>query len=66
MLYRELVGQAQVLTYADEFWLLTIVFVAVLPLLPLMRRVRAEENERARADQTRAPAEPRPVAEPVD
>jgi len=66
MLYRELLGQAQVLTYADEFWLLTIVFVAVLPLLPLMRRVRAEENERARADQTRAPAEPRPVAEPVD
>ncbi|HUG35741.1 MAG TPA: DHA2 family efflux MFS transporter permease subunit [Candidatus Limnocylindrales bacterium] len=49
MLYRELVGQAQVLTYGDEFWLLAMIFVVALPLLPLMRRVRAEENERARA-----------------
>jgi DHA2 family multidrug resistance protein len=49
MLYRELVGQAQVLTYGDEFWLLAIIFLVVLPLLPFMRRVRAEENERARA-----------------
>jgi DHA2 family multidrug resistance protein len=65
MLYRELVGQAQVLTYADEFWLLTLVFVAVLPLLPFMRRVRAEENERARAGSAgrggAAPAAPEPV-----
>ena len=49
MVYRELVGQAQILTYGDEFWMLTVVFLLVLPLLPLMRRVRAEENERARA-----------------
>jgi MFS transporter, DHA2 family, multidrug resistance protein len=49
MLYREMLEQAQVLTYADEFWLLALVFMAVLPLLPLLRRVRAEENERARA-----------------
>jgi DHA2 family multidrug resistance protein len=49
MLYQEMIGQAQVLTYADEFWLLALVFMAVLPLLPLLRRVRAEENEQARA-----------------
>jgi DHA2 family multidrug resistance protein len=55
MLYRELVGQAQVLTYGDEFWLLAMIFVAVMPLLLFMRRVRAEENERARASGT-APA----------
>ena len=49
MLYREMTEQAQVLSYADEFWLLALVFMAVLPILPLLRRVRAEENERARA-----------------
>jgi DHA2 family multidrug resistance protein len=49
MLYREMIEQAQVLTYADEFWLLALVFMAVLPMLPLLRRVRTEENERARA-----------------
>jgi DHA2 family multidrug resistance protein len=59
MLYRELLEQAQVLTYADEFWLLALVFMAVLPLLPLLRRVRAEENERARAAApSREPARP--------
>jgi hypothetical protein len=62
MLYREMVEQAQVLTYADEFWLLALVFMAVLPLLPLLRRVRAEENERARAVEPPAAA---PGVEPV-
>jgi MFS transporter, DHA2 family, multidrug resistance protein len=60
MLYREMLEQAQVLTYADEFWLLALVFMAVLPLLPLLRRVRAEENERARGvAPTREPVPPR-------
>ncbi|HET8532374.1 MAG TPA: DHA2 family efflux MFS transporter permease subunit [Methylomirabilota bacterium] len=59
MLYREMLEQAQVLTYADEFWLLALVFMAVLPLLPLLRRVRTEENERARAAaSSREPARP--------
>ena len=62
MLYREMVEQAQVLTYADEFWLLALVFMAVLPLLPLLRRVRAEENERARAAEPPAAA---PSEEPI-
>ena len=30
------------LTYADEFWILSTLFFAVLILLPLMRRVRSE------------------------
>ena len=42
MLYRETIAQAQLLAYADDFWVLTLLF-AVIPLfLPLMRRVRLE------------------------
>jgi DHA2 family multidrug resistance protein len=48
MLYRSLVQQSQVLAYMDEFWLLSVVSIAILPLIPLMRRVRTEQNERAR------------------
>jgi hypothetical protein len=62
MLYREMVEQAQILSYADQFWLLALVFMAVLPLLPLLRRVRAEENERVRAGSTPRRAEPSPPA----
>jgi hypothetical protein len=42
MLYHDAVGQAQVLAYADDFWLLAILFTIVPLFLPLMRRVRAE------------------------
>ena len=62
MLYREMVEQAQVLSYADQFWLLALVFMAVLPLLPLLRRVRTEENERVRAGSPPRRAEPAPAA----
>jgi DHA2 family multidrug resistance protein len=62
MLYREMTEQAQALSYADQFWLLALVFMAVLPILPLLRRVRAEENERARAAPPARRAEPRPPA----
>ena len=48
MLYRTTTEQAQVMAYVDDFWLIAIVFLAILPLIPLMRRVRAEQNERAR------------------
>src|SRR6266545_35816 len=40
MLYRETVAQAQLLAYADDFWLLAVMFAAVPLLLPLMRRIR--------------------------
>jgi DHA2 family multidrug resistance protein len=42
MLYHGTVTQAQVLAYADEFWILSTFFFAVLVVLPLMRRVRSE------------------------
>jgi DHA2 family multidrug resistance protein len=47
-LYRNTVTQAQILAYADDFWLISMSFLALLPLAPLMRRVRTEHNERAR------------------
>jgi MFS transporter, DHA2 family, multidrug resistance protein len=59
MVYRRTTEQAQVLAYADDFWLIAIVFLAVLPLLPLMRRVRTEQNERAR--ETSGRIEPLPA-----
>ena len=42
MLYRETLVQAQVLSYADDFWLLLAVFSGVLVLVPFMHRVRSE------------------------
>jgi DHA2 family multidrug resistance protein len=41
-LYHETIVQAQILSYADDFWLLLVVYCAVLLLVPFMRRVRAE------------------------
>jgi DHA2 family multidrug resistance protein len=49
-LYREAVAQAQLLAFADDFRLLVWLFVAVLALLPLMRRVRLEDTERPAAE----------------
>ena len=58
MLYRETV-QAQVLSYADDFWLMLIIFCGVVVLIPFMRRVRArchahENRRRARRARPRA------------
>ena len=55
MLYRETVTQAQVLSYADDFWLLLIANCGVLLLVPFMRRVRAVD---ARAGRGKAADEP--------
>ena len=41
-LYRETIVQAQILSYADDFWVLLAAYCAVLLLVPFMRRVRAE------------------------
>ena len=49
MLYRETVTQAQLLAYADDFWLLAVMF-ALMPLfLPLMRRIRLAPAARTEA-----------------
>ena len=47
VLYRSVLSQAQVLAYADEFWLYAMLFVAVLLLIPFMRRVHAEPVDAA-------------------
>jgi DHA2 family multidrug resistance protein len=60
MVYRRTTEQAQVLAYADDFWLISMIFLSILPLLPLMRRVHAEQNERARAHSGRVEALPVP------
>jgi DHA2 family multidrug resistance protein len=49
MLYRETVTQAQLLAYADDFWLLAVMFASVPLLLPLMRRIRLEPSTPATA-----------------
>jgi MFS transporter, DHA2 family, multidrug resistance protein len=41
MVYREMLEQAQILSYADDFWLLLLVYCSVLLLIPFMRRVRS-------------------------
>jgi hypothetical protein len=43
MLYRETVAQAQLLAYADDFWLLAVMFAVVPLVLPLMRRIRLDK-----------------------
>src|SRR5438477_7359921 len=49
MLYRETVSQAQLLAYADDFWLLAMMFAAVPLVLPFMRRIRLEPMSSATA-----------------
>jgi DHA2 family multidrug resistance protein len=62
MLYRTTTEQAQLMAYVDDFWLIALVFLAVLPLIPFMKRVRAEQNERARQESP-GRVEPLPAAE---
>ena len=60
MLYNEMVGQAQVLAYSDDFWLLAVLFT-VLPLaIPLMRRVHAPPAPPT--DESSGRVEPLPAA----
>jgi DHA2 family multidrug resistance protein len=57
MLYRETVAQAQLLAYADDFWLLAVMFAMVPLLLPFMRRIRLEAMAaRAQAEKDERPA----------
>jgi DHA2 family multidrug resistance protein len=64
MLYREAQLQAQVLSYGDDFWLLLLCSLAVLALVPFMRRVRADPpGARAaqHASEARDPGLPAPA-----
>jgi DHA2 family multidrug resistance protein len=55
-LYRETVTQAQVLSYADAFWLLLVAYSVVVLLVPFMRRVRTGDAARARSATEATPA----------
>jgi DHA2 family multidrug resistance protein len=44
MLYRGTQDQAQVLSYADAYVILVVLFVGIVFLLPLMRRVRVDQT----------------------
>jgi len=65
MLYRGAIEQAQIMAYADDFWLVSMLFLVILPLIPLMHRVRTEQNERARERPGRVEALPAPDNSPI-
>jgi len=48
MLYRDAVGQAQVMAFIDDFRLLAILYASLILLIPFMRAVRHEEAETPR------------------
>jgi DHA2 family multidrug resistance protein len=48
-LYRSTVEQATVLAFMDDFWLFTVLFVTVLALVPVFKRVRLTPPEPAPA-----------------
>ncbi|PYM16375.1 MAG: EmrB/QacA family drug resistance transporter [Candidatus Rokuibacteriota bacterium] len=55
MLYQEVQRQAQVMAFADDFWILFLLFCTSLLLLPMLRRVRLGPARERRG------AEPTPV-----
>ena len=58
MLYREVTRQSELLAFADDFWILFVLFCGSLLLLPLLGRVRidAPAQKRGGAEAARAPA----------
>jgi MFS transporter, DHA2 family, multidrug resistance protein len=65
MLYRGTIEQAHIMAYADDFWLISVLFVIIVPLIPLMHRVRTEQNERARERPGRVEALPAADDRPI-
>ena len=54
--YQEVTRQAQVLAFADDFWMLFVLFCGTLLLLPLLERVRTgPATARAHAEDAPAP-----------
>ena len=62
-LYRATLDQAQVLAYADEFWLFSMIFFVLLVIIPFMRRVRTEP---ARAREGAPPERVEALPTPTD
>jgi len=56
MVYREVTRQAQVLAFADDFWLLFVLFSGTILLLPLLERVRTGPATSSKAEADDAPA----------
>jgi MFS transporter, DHA2 family, multidrug resistance protein len=56
MVYQEVTRQAQVLAFADDFWLLFVLFCGTLLLLPLLERVRTGPAATRHASTDDAPA----------
>ena len=50
MLYREVTRQAELLAFADDFWVLFVLFCGSLLLLPLLERVRIDAPSQKRGD----------------
>ncbi len=64
MLYHDTLDQAQVLAYSDVYILLVVLFIGLLFLIPLMRRVRPDQTGPAvERDKGRVDGLPEPVAE---
>ena len=58
VLYREVTRQAQLLAFADDFWVLFLLFCGSLVLLPMLRRVRMAPATRAEAGDAAPPPVP--------
>ena len=59
-LYQQVTRQAQLLAFADDFWLLFLLFCGTLLLLPLLERIRLHAEPAGGARQ-RARDAPAPV-----
>jgi len=55
MLYREVTRQAELLAFADDFWILFVLFCGSLLLLPLLARVRIDAPSQKRGEAGAAP-----------
>jgi DHA2 family multidrug resistance protein len=56
VLYQEVTRQAQLLAFADDFWLLFLLFCGSLVLLPMLSRVRIGPAARQEASEAEPPA----------
>jgi MFS transporter, DHA2 family, multidrug resistance protein len=56
VLYQEVTRQAQLLAFADDFWILFLLFCGSLVLLPMLRRVRMAPATPRGADDAAPPA----------